>query len=210
MIEAGLRSGEGDAWLRVGGLKLFLDGTLGSRTAHMLSPFEDAQSLGTPNGVPVIDPETFAELVERAARSGLSTAVHAIGDAANRVALDGFEAVASRLPSQSSGLRQRIEHAQLLDPADICRFRAQNVVASMQPIHAMADHEVADAAWGERATNGYAWRSLIDSGAHVAFGSDAPIETLSVLAGINAAVRRQNLSNMPKEGVAHGAMCWRT
>ncbi len=200
VIDAGLRSGDGDSWLRVGGLKLFLDGTLGSRTAHMLAPFDDALPSEPGLGIQIIDPEALADLVERAASAGLATAVHAIGDAANRTALDAFEAVGDWRSADGSRLRHRIEHAQLLAPEDIPRFRALGVIASMQPIHATADYEVARIAWGERSVGSYAWRGLIDSGAMVAFGSDAPIETMDVFAGIHAAITRQRASGEPEGG----------
>ena len=191
----GLRSGMGDHWLRIGGLKLFLDGTLGSQTADMLAPYE-----GQPDnrGLPTMDGERFNDLVARATDAGLATAVHAIGDRANRRALDGFAAVAGR--AATSGLRQRIEHAQLLAPQDIHRFAELGVAASMQPIHATADMAMADRYWGARAAGAYAWRALRDAGALMAFGSDAPIESLDVFAGVHAAVTRQDDKGRPAGG----------
>ncbi len=191
----GLRSGLGDPWLRIGGLKLFLDGTLGSQTADMLAPYEDQ-----PNnrGLPIIEFEHFCELVDRAAEGRLATAVHAIGDGANRKALDAFAHVAAR--HDTSALRQRVEHVQILDPSDVPRFARENVIASMQPIHATADMDVADRFWGDRAAYAYAWRSVLDSGAHLAFGSDAPIEPLDVFAGVHAAVTRQRADGEPRGG----------
>lgn len=200
VIDAGYRSGDGDPWIRVGGLKLFLDGTLGSRTAHMLAPYNDLEGDASALGVRMIEPETLADLIERAAMAGLATAVHAIGDAANRTALDAFEAVGDRRPDGAPALRHRIEHAQLLSARDIPRFKALGVTASMQPIHATVDHEVARIAWGDRNVGAYAWRSLIDAGAHVAFGSDAPIETMDVFAGLHASLTRQHPSGKPEGG----------
>jgi predicted amidohydrolase YtcJ len=180
---AELRTGFGDELLRVGPVKAFLDGTLGSRTAHMLAPFADG---GT--GLELLGREDFADLVREAAAGGLQVAVHAIGDAANRAALDAF--AATRDAWQPAGLRPRIEHAQLLHPDDVGRFAGIGVIASMQPSHAPSDRDGAEAAWGERAAGAYAWRSLADAGATLAFGSDAPIEPLRPLDGIHAAVNR--------------------
>ncbi len=196
MLARGWRSGTGDAWLRVGGLKLFLDGTLGSQTADMLAPYE-----GQPanRGIATMAFEDVCDWVDRAAAAGLATAMHAIGDAANRKALDAFERVRQARP-EASGLRQRIEHCQIVDPADHGRFKSIGVVASMQPIHATSDMRVADALWGERSAHAYAWRALAAAGARLAFGSDAPIETLSPIAGLHAAVTRQDPTGRPVGG----------
>jgi len=193
-VGLGLRSGLGDEWLHVGGLKLFLDGTLGSQTADMLAPYE-----GQPDnaGLAVLASEALQARVAKAAAAGLATAVHAIGDRACRIALDAFAGlpVGGRAP-----LRHRIEHAQLVDPEDVRRFGDLGVVASMQPIHATVDMPIAERFWGARAANAYAWRALLDGGAHLAFGSDAPIETLDVFAGIHAALTRQTPDGLPRDG----------
>jgi predicted amidohydrolase YtcJ len=157
---------------------MFMDGTLGSQTARLLDG----------SGVEITSREELAETVGRGARAGWPVAVHAIGDRANREALDAFEETRDEWAPR--GLRPRIEHAQLLDPADIPRFAALGVAASVQFSHATADRDVAERFWGGRLDGAYAFRSLIDSGAVVANGSDAPIEELDPLAGIRAGVLR--------------------
>lgn len=173
----GLRSGLGDEFLRLGYLKVFMDGTLGSGTAWLLDG----------SGICLTDTAGLAEVVRDAAQAGWPVAVHAIGDAANRAALDAFEA--TREEWGPRGLRPRIEHAQLLHPADIPRFAQIGVAASVQFSHAASDSELAEASWGDRCEGAYAYRSLLDSGAVVACGSDAPVEDLDPLLGIRAAVR---------------------
>ncbi|HKV46003.1 MAG TPA: amidohydrolase [bacterium] len=184
-IRLGIRSGFGDPMLRIGGVKIYADGALGSQTASMLEPYD-----GDPEnrGVVVRSREQLRDLVRRAAEHGIASAVHAIGDRANREVLDAIEAAGA---PGSAALRHRIEHVQLLHPADLPRLSALGVVASMQPIHCTQDRDIADRYWGRRSRYGYAWRSLRESGACLAFGSDAPVETLDVLAGLYAAVTRR-------------------
>jgi predicted amidohydrolase YtcJ len=176
--ETGLRSGIGDDAVKVGYLKVFMDGTLGSETALMLD--------GT--GVEITSAEELADIVRRAARIGWPVAVHAIGDRANRNALDAFEQTADDW--RPRGLRHRIEHAQCLAPEDVARFGQLGVAASVQFTHATSDREIAERLWAGRVDGAYAWRSLLDGGAVVANGSDAPIEELDPLAGIVAGVLR--------------------
>ena len=164
--------------LRLGYLKVFMDGTLGSQTARLLDG----------SGVEITSREEFAALIRQAARAGFPVAVHAIGDQANRDALDAFEE--TREDWQPFGLRQRIEHAQLLASQDVERFAQLGVAASVQFSHAPSDRDLADRLWAGKTENAYAFRSLWDSGALVANGSDAPIEELDPLAGICAGVLR--------------------
>ena len=183
IVELGLRSGLGDRYLQIGMVKAFADGTLGSRTASMLEPFADG---GT--GEALLAPDELSELADRCGRAGLDLAVHAIGDAANRAVLDALET--TRASWQATGCRPRIEHCQLLDPADVPRFAELGVIASMQPCHAPSDRVVAQAAWGSRCETAYALGSLHRSGARLCFSSDAPIEPVDPLGGVQAAATR--------------------
>jgi predicted amidohydrolase YtcJ len=173
----GLRSGFGDDMLRMGYLKGFMDGTLGSATARLLDG----------SGVEISSRELLEDVIRRAAEAGWPVAVHAIGDGANRAALDAFEA--TREEWQTRGLRQRIEHAQLLDEADVGRFAELGVAASVQFSHAASDRDLAERLWEGR-EGAYAYRSLLDAGTLLANGSDAPVEELDPLAGIVAGVLR--------------------
>ena len=191
----GLRSGSGDDSFRVGPLKLFADGTLGSRTAALLEPYEGSAS----HGIEVLAPAELAEHVERGLARGLAVAIHAIGDRACRNALDAFDrAGLGRGPR--AALTSRIEHAQLVDPADLPRFGALGVAASMQPLHCTADAPAAERAWGPRVHHSYPWRDLLDSGAMLAFGSDAPVEPPSVAAGLGASCTRRRADGTPRGG----------
>jgi predicted amidohydrolase YtcJ len=176
----GVRSGFGSSLLRLGYLKVFMDGTLGSQTAWMLDNRQGSTI--------ITSGEELAEIVQGAAEAGFPVAAHAIGDGANRAALDAFEQ--TRDAWAPLGLRQRIEHAQLLAPEDLSRFAQLGVAASVQFSHAPSDRELADRFWAGKTDGAYAYRSLMDSGAVVANGSDAPIEELDPLAGIRAAVDR--------------------
>jgi predicted amidohydrolase YtcJ len=178
LAEVDVRSGLGNPLLRLGYLKAFMDGTLGSQTARLLDG----------SGVEITSREQLEHFVRRAARAGFPVAVHAIGDLANREALDAFEA--TRDAWQPLGLRHRIEHAQLLAPEDVPRFGHLGIAASVQFRHAPSDRELADRFWGETTSEPYAYRSLLDAGTILANGSDAPIEELDPLAGIRAGVLR--------------------
>jgi len=176
--ELGLRSGFGSTLLTLGYLKVFMDGTLGSQTAWMLDG----------SGVQITSGDELAEIVRRGGSFGFPVAVHAIGNRANREALGAFEQ--TRAEWEPLGLRQRIEHAQLLAPEDVARFGSIGVAASVQFTHAPSDRDLAERHWAGRTEGAYAFRSLLDTGAVLANGSDAPIEELDPLAGIRAGVRR--------------------
>ncbi len=178
LAELRLRSRVGDDFLRLGYLKTFMDGTLGSQTALMLDG----------SGVRITSGEQLAEIIRAGAAGGWPVSVHAIGDLANREALDAFEA--TREIWQPLGLRHRIEHAQCVAPEDLARFAAIGVACSVQFTHAPSDRDLAERFWADRLDGTYAFRSLWDSGALVANGSDAPVEELDPLAGIRAGVLR--------------------
>ena len=173
-----LRSGFGSPLLRAGYLKVFMDGTLGSETAWMLDG----------SGVQITSGDDLAEIVRAGAAAGWPVSVHAIGDRANREALDAFEQ--TRNAWQPAGLRQRIEHAQCLSLEDLPRFAELGVTVSAQFTHAPSDRDLAERFWGDRLEGTYAFRSLVDSGALVVNGSDAPIEELDPWAGVVAGVLR--------------------
>jgi len=187
-LALGIRSGFGDDQLRFGGLKLFADGALGARTAAMFEPYE-----GEPRnqGFLTLEPAQLREIAQRAARGGVALAVHAIGDRTNRLVLDILEDVQALAPH----LRHRIEHVQLIETEDQQRLADAGIIASMQPIHAVHDIGMAERYWGTRSRNAYAWRSLKEAGAVLAFGSDAPIEIFDPFAGLYAAVTRRSEMN---------------
>src|SRR5439155_10741866 len=180
----GLAGGAGDDWFRTGSLKLFADGTLGSRTAALLEPYADHGG----HGMTLLSPRELTETVGEAAAAGFSVAIHAIGDAAVRHALDAIAAHHAELVRLT--LPPRIEHLQLLADSDLPRFATLGVAASMQPQHATTDAAVARRAWGSRCRMSYPWRSLLETGARLAFGSDAPVEPPLARVGLAAAVAR--------------------
>ncbi|MDX1663494.1 MAG: amidohydrolase [Candidatus Promineifilaceae bacterium] len=194
-VGVGLRSGFGDRWLRIGGIKIFADGALGPRTALMIEPYE-----GEPDnrGIAVTDKEEMMAIASKASAAGFGVTIHAIGDRANHDVLDVYEAVRKEESADSRPpLRHRIEHVQIIHPADHRRLADLDVIASMQPSHATGDMEMADRYWGERAEYSYAWRTMLDSGALLVFGSDAPIESIAPLPGLHAAVTRRRADGRP-------------
>lgn len=181
--------GRGDRWLSIGGLKGFVDGSLGSHTAAFLAPFDDDPDN---RGLLVNTPDDLEAWTDGADKAGLQVAVHAIGDRAIQLQLDVFERVAERNGPRDR--RFRIEHAQHIAPADIPRFGALGVIASMQPYHAIDDGRWAERVIGPmRSATTYAFRSLLDSSAPLAFGSDWYVAPATPLEGIDAAVNRRTL-----------------
>lgn len=197
--EAVARYGAGDDWLKLGGLKAFMDGSLGSTTALFFEPFTDAPST---SGLMVDDniPEgKLKQNIKDADKAGLQCSIHAIGDKANNILLNYFEEVAKANGPRDR--RFRIEHAQHLLPADIGRFTKLGVIASMQPYHAIDDGRWAEKRIGQlRVKTTYAFRSLLDAGATLVFGSDWFVAPLSPVLGIHAAVTRQTIDGRNPQG----------
>jgi predicted amidohydrolase YtcJ len=187
--------GRGDDWLRVGGLKGFVDGSLGSHTAAFQEPFDDAPK---DRGLLVNTPEDLYTWISGADKAGLHVMVHAIGDRANNLLLDTYERVTNENGPRDR--RFRIEHAQHLAPSDIPRFAKLNVIPSMQPYHAIDDGRWAEKYIGDRIKTTYAFRSLLDSGARLAFGSDWFVAPPTPLEGIYAAVTRRTLDDRHPNG----------
>jgi predicted amidohydrolase YtcJ len=200
-FELGLRTGFGDDWIRIGSVKVFMDGALGPRTAAMFEPYlTEPQNRGVLN----LDGEELFEFGRHAADVGLGMTVHAIGDRANHEVLNAYEQL--RAYEKKNGLpalRHRIEHVQVLHPDDATRLAKLNVVASMQPIHATSDMVMSDKYWGERSALAYAWRTQLEAGAHLAFGSDAPVESPNPFWGIHAAVTRRRADGSPNRDGWH-------
>jgi predicted amidohydrolase YtcJ len=186
---AGITQAFGGPWLRVGAMKIYADGTLGSRTASMLEPFTDDP---TNHGIEVTAADSLRSLILAADSAHVQVLVHAIGDSANRLALDILEEAARS--GDEHARRHRIEHAQILDRSDIPRFARLGVIASVQPTHATSDMRwVEDRIGPERAAEGaYAWRSLAETGAAIAFGTDWVVEPLAPVQGLYSAVTRQS------------------
>ncbi len=192
-IDGGLRSGQKTGRYTMGWLKLFADGSLGSRSAAMLAPYLDAATnppTGGPTGMFITQPDDLADLARRAESNGIAVQIHAIGDAAVRVVLDVFES----LPPAPHGvpLMRRVEHAQLVDPQDQPRFGRLGVAASVQPVHLRSDEPQIRAGWGDRGDNAIPLRALIDGGALIPFGTDAPVEPADPWPGLAEAVVRRN------------------
>ena len=193
----GLRSGFGDDMLRIGNVKVFMDGALGPHTAAMFQPYNGEDNN---RGILNMDGEELFEHGRKAAQVGLGMTVHAIGDRANHEVLNAYEQLRryekeNHLPA----LRHRIEHVQVIHPDDAPRLAQLNVIASMQPLHATSDMLMADQFWGERAKLSYAWKTQLDFGAPLAFGSDAPVESPNPFWGLHAAVTRRRADGSPSD-----------
>ena len=189
-------NGLGTEWLKIGGVKGFMDGSLGSHTAAFIEPFTDTPE---DRGFLINDLADMRRWIVDADAAGLHVIVHAIGDQAIRDLLDIYEDVGKSEPERNR--RLRLEHAQHIHPDDLGRFARQGVIASMQPYHAIDDGRWAESVIGpERAKTTYAFRSLIESEAHVAFGSDWFVAPATPLEGIHAAVTRQTLDGANPDG----------
>ncbi|HJQ32135.1 MAG TPA: amidohydrolase [Pyrinomonadaceae bacterium] len=199
--------------IRVNTLKGYVDGTLGSRTAAMLAPFADDPHN---SGIPRMPPEQLTRMTVERAREGFQITFHAIGDRANRMALDAFAAAVKELGAgywkrsfpyqgltalQLESPRHRVEHAQVVAPSDFKRFRDLGVIASMQPSHAISDKRWAQDRLGEyRVLGAYSWHTMMSYGVHVPFGTDWPVEDINPYIGLYAAVTRQSVEGEPPGG----------
>jgi predicted amidohydrolase YtcJ len=188
--------GTTDAWLKTGALKAFMDGSLGSRTAAMLAPYSDDAST---SGILRMQPAELNRMSIERDKAGFQLNFHAIGDKANRVALDAFAAVLAANGPRDR--RDRVEHAQIVAPEDFARFAKLHVIASMQPVHLLDDERWAGARIGpERSKGAYAWNTMRKDGVRLAFGTDYPVEAVNPLRGIYACVTRE----LPEGGPAGG------
>ncbi len=195
-FELGLGAGFGDDWLRIGSVKVFMDGALGPHTAAMFQPYIGE---GDNRGILNMDGEELFEYGRKAAQVGLGMTVHAIGDRANHEVLNGYEQLrAYEDENHLPALRHRIEHVQVIHPDDAARLGRMNIIASMQPIHATSDMLMADQFWGpERSRLAYAMKAQLDFGARLALGSDAPVESPNPFWGLHAAVTRRRADGSP-------------
>jgi predicted amidohydrolase YtcJ len=212
-INLGLKSGVGNDFVRFGGVKMYADGSLGSQTALMLEPYEGSDKY---IGIEATSQEELKENTIKAGRAGIGVAIHAIGDRAVRQSLNAIDQSMQQIGG-SGNLRHRIEHVQILHPQDAERFAKLGIIASVQPVHAPADIDIANRYWGKRARLAYAFKTLLKNGARVVFGSDAPIETLDPRRGIHAAVCRKRVGSeeswYPEEKLTiteavSGFTCW--
>jgi predicted amidohydrolase YtcJ len=193
--ELGLRGGFGDNTLRIGNVKVFMDGALGPHTAAMFQPYAGEENN---RGILNMDGEELFEHGRKAAGVGLGMTVHAIGDRANHEVLNAYEQLRNyEKENNLPHMRHRVEHVQVLHPDDVARLGLLNVVASMQPIHAISDMKMANDFWGERAKLSYAWRTQLDHGARLAFGSDAPVDSPNPFLGLHAALTRRRADGSP-------------
>jgi len=189
-IRTGLRSGFGGDWIRIGGVKMFLDGALGSRTARLREPYEGTTDQ---RGIRTLEPDRFRATVELAARAGIASTVHAIGDEAVELALDVLGSVAP-----PAAMPHRIEHLQLCPPDLWERAGRSGIVASMQPVHLLSDIPAAERHWGhERSRGAFPFAAVRAAGMTLAFGSDVPVETVDPRPGLFAATRRVGWDGEP-------------
>jgi len=190
LIRGGVRSGTGSEWLRIGGVKMFLDGSLGSQTAWMLEPYEGARD----RGMPITTGDEAAGAMRAAAAGGIASTVHAIGDAAVRRALD----LMGSLPRVA--IPHRIEHFQCVHPDDLDRAAAAGLVVSMQPAHLLTDIPLVERHWGARGRGAYAFASLRRRGTPMVFGSDVPVASIDPREGLFAALERRDGAGAPRGG----------
>ena len=184
-----------DDKLRMNGIKIYLDGALGSRGAWLKQDYADDPGN---TGLPLTGPAKLRNILVRAAQGNFQPAIHAIGTAANEDALNAVAEIAESFPGDR---RWRIEHAQIVDPADLPKFAQNGVIASMQPVHQTSDRKMAEARLGpDRLDGAYAWNSILELGGRLAFGSDAPVESPDPFAGLAAAITRTDADGEPFGG----------
>jgi predicted amidohydrolase YtcJ len=177
------------------GVKLYLDGALGSRGAWLKQPYRDAAGQ---RGLPLVSDTELKNMMSRAAMNGFQVAVHAIGDQANALLLEAIEELAA---TYKGDRRWRVEHAQVVDPADLARFARHGTIASMQPVHQSSDWRMAEARMGrERLGGAYAWASMLRRNVPLAFGSDFPVESPNPFHGLAVAISRQDAEGQPPGG----------
>lgn len=191
--------GVGDGWLKLGGLKAFMDGSLGSTTAYFFKPYTDAPNTSGLLADDLVSSETFQNQLRLSDQAGLQLSIHAIGDKANHLLLNFYEAMEKQNGPRDR--RPRIEHAQHLVPEDVPRFARLGVIASMQPAHAADDGRWAEKRLGpQRAKNSYVFRSLLKNQAMLCFGTDWPVAPLAPMLGVYAAVTRRTLDGKHPSG----------
>ncbi len=196
IINLKINSGYGNEWLKIGGIKLFIDGSLGGRTALMLEPFEnEPENLG----ISFLSKQELIEILKKINDNNLAAKVHAIGDKAVRQCLEAFiEINENKKPAYR--IQNRIEHFQLIKEEDIRLLKKTAPVASMQPAHLVADYEPANKFWGDRSRYAYAFKSILENNGMLLFGSDAPVEPVNPFLGIYAAVLRRDVEGLPFNG----------
>jgi predicted amidohydrolase YtcJ len=190
MISLQIASGFGSDYLRIGCVKIFTDGSLGSQTASMLEPYEGLSHCGTQ----IMTEEELVHIINKANANGISCAVHAIGDRANHIVLNAFEKAGKMIYGTNHHIRNRIEHAQILKPEDLDRFAENNIIASVQPVHIINDIPLAEKYLGTRSRYAYPFSSLLKKGAKIIFGSDVPVEKFNPFSNIYAATERKYLN----------------
>lgn len=189
VCEMGMHTGFGDEWLQIGSVKLFADGALGSQTAAMLQPYNNSTEKF---GIALLTEKELVEIGQKAIAHQISVATHAIGDAANRTVVNAYTKYRQYEREHSlSPLRHRIEHVQIIQPEDLTTMKQNQIIASMQPVHAISDWKMADEHWGSRVNLSYAWKSVLDQGIELIFGSDAPVESPNPFLGLYAAITRK-------------------